>query len=381
MGSFSNNRSHNNTNTSDKPYFPFVSIVISVFNEETVIKRRLENLINLNYPKDKYEIIIIDDKSQDRTVELINKFLTKYKLKNPIIKFIEKNRRLGKSNSLNIAINHIKGELVLSSDVNSIFDENILLELTSKFKDHKIGAVCGSYNIANSDEDSPNSENFYWNLEKLMLQGESAIDSVGTIIGSASMWRKEFFHFDENIISEDLDLMLRIRKKGYYVKYEPNAKVYEPAATNSNDLVKQRCRTSLGTIQCIFKHPGQFFILNKNHSIFLFSHKVLRMFSPINIILIIITFSLLPLQTMIIFLIPLSIITLILLMTLIKLIPHSNNSKNSISILNLIKYVLINEYLILLAWKKYILGETSTKWDKAESTRISEESTTIGENK
>jgi biofilm PGA synthesis N-glycosyltransferase PgaC len=368
MGTFSN-KFHNNTNITREPYYPFVSIVISVFNEEKLIIRRLENLLDLNYPKDKSEIIIIDDKSQDSTVKLINEFLENYKSKKPEIKFIEKNKRLGKSNSLNIAINDIQGELVLSSDLNSIFDKNLLLELTSNFKNNKIGAVSGSYNIINTEEALPNSENFYWNLENLMLQGESAIDSIGTIIGSATMWRKEFFHFDEKMISEDLDLMIRIRKKGYYIKYEPNAKVYELAATSPNDQIKQRSRTSLGTIQCIFKHPSYFFILNKYHSIILFSHKVLRMFSPFILILTIILFLLLPLEIMIIFLISFSVITLILLMNLIKITSNSNSSKNSLSILNLINYVIINEFIILVAWKKYLLGETSTKWDKAESTR------------
>lgn len=352
--------------------FPFISIVISVYNEENEIKRRLENLIDLNYPKDKYEILIIDDKSNDGTVQVINEFLKNHNSKRPFIKFIRKNHRQGKSNSLNMVINDLNGELVLSSDVNSIFDQNILLELTSKFKDENVGAVCGSYNVANTDKASPNSENFYWNLEDMMLRGESAIDSVGTIIGSASIWRKKFFHFDESIISEDLDLMVRIRKEGYYVKYEPNAKVYEFAATNLNDQIKQRSRTSVGTIQCIFKHPGQFFLLNKYHSIFLFSHKTLRMFSPFNIILLLITFVLLPLNLMVESIISLSIVSFTLLMILIRILPNSNKSKNGLSKINLIKYVLVNEYLILVAWKKFILRETSTTWDKAESTRTCE---------
>lgn len=354
-----------------EPYFPFVSIVISVFNEEDVIKKRLKNLVNLNYPYDKYEIIIIDDKSEDNTVQLINEFLANHKSKRPFIKFIKKNHRLGKSNSLNMAINDIKGEIVLSSDVNSMFDENILIELTSKFKDEKVGAVCGSYNIINNNDNaSPNSENFYWNLEDMMLKGESSIDSIGTMIGSTSTCRKKFFHFDENIISEDLDLMVRIRKKGYFVKYESNAKVYEHAATNPRDQIKQRSRTSLGTIQCIFKHPVQFLLVNNYHSLFLFSHKTLRMFSPFNLLLVLITFVLLPLPSMIIALVSLSVTLFILLASLIRLLPNSNSPKNGLSKLNLIKYVLLNEFLILVAWKKFIFGETSTKWDKAESTRV-----------
>jgi len=369
MGSLAKKYSIKDSST--KPHYPFVSIVISVFNEEDVIKKRLDNLVNLNYPQDKYEIIIIDDKSEDNTVKLINEFLASHKAKNPPIKFIKKNHRLGKSNSLNIASKDINGELVLSSDVNSMFDQNILLELTSKFKDEKVGAVCGSYNIINNDKASPNSENFYWNLEDMMLKGESAIDSIGTMIGSTSTCRKKFFHFDENIISEDLDLMVRIREEGYYVKYQPNAKVYEHAATNPRDQIKQRSRTSLGTIQCIFKHPGQFLLVNDYHSLFLFSHKTLRMFSPFNLLLVLITFVLLPLPTMIITIICLSVVLFILLASLIRLLPNSNSSKKGLSKLNLIKYVLLNEFLILIAWKKFILGETSTKWDKAESTRAS----------
>ena len=82
------------SNRKFEPYSPFVSIVISVFNEEKMIESRLENLLSLNYPRDKYEIIILDDKSQDSTVELIKNFLANNKLKEPEIKFIEKNHRL-----------------------------------------------------------------------------------------------------------------------------------------------------------------------------------------------------------------------------------------------------------------------------------------------
>lgn len=353
---------------SSEPYFPFVSIVISAFNEENEIERRLENLTSLNYPQDRYEIIIVDDNSRDKTVELVHKFLKTHH-SHPEIKFKKKKERNGKANSLNLAVDELKGDLISSSDVNSVFDKEILLELTKHFKDQNVGAVCGSYNVVNDDEASPNSEKFYWNLEDLMLKGESALDSVGTIIGSASMWRKEFFNFNEKIISEDLDLMVRIRKQGYQVKYEPNAKVYELAPTNVTDIITQRCRTSIGTIQCIFKYPSQFFLLNKKHSFFMFSHKVLRMFSPFNLIITAVLFFLLPLNSMIIFLISFGIVSVALLLLLIKLVRSEYQSENSLSILNLIKYVLVNEYLILVAWKRFSLGETSTKWDKAESTR------------
>lgn len=175
------------------------------------------------------------------------------------------------------------------TDANAAFDPNVLREIMPHFKDPKVGGAVGGgkYCVANPENSLAASTSFYWDLEYMMRVGESALDSACTFHGGEiNAWRKDLVDADVRMLTEDLDMCVSIKEKGYKIVYEPGAIVYEPAPTTPEDQIKQRKRTSIGTIQILFKH-GKFLISAKDwyrRLIFPPSHKALTMISPFMIL-------------------------------------------------------------------------------------------------
>ncbi len=357
-------------------FSPFVSILIPTFNEERVIKARIDNLLNLNYPKRIYEIIIVDSGSTDETCSIVSKLIEKSNLNSPKIKLVKESERKGKASAINFGKKFAEGDIILVSDANSLFDSNVLSRMMPHFIDQRIGAVGGRYCVANPENPLGSAESFYWDLEYIMRLGESALDSACLFHGEINAWRKEIIEADTKMLSEDLDMCVGIRRKGYKIKYEPCAMVYEPSAITVADQIKQRKRTTIGTILAAKKHWRYFFPPHDIYSLFIFpSHKLITLLSPFLIISIFILY---------LFFIDLSnatthflisgLIFTLLMATLIFLLPKFKILKKHQSfflsnIINIFKYVLLNEYLILLAWKDFFSGTYSVLWEKAESSR------------
>jgi len=362
----------------DYSFQPFVSIIVPTYNEEKVIDKRLENLVEMDYPKNKYEIIVVDSGSTDSTTEVVEDTIKKHNPSKPTIKLAKENERKGKASAINYGKKHAEGEIVLVTDANSIFDKDVLKEMMPHFKNPKVGAVGGRYCVANPENQLAASESFYWDLEYVMRKGESRLDSACTFHGEINAWRKNLITADTKMLTEDLDIAVQIKRAGYKIEYEPGAKVYEPSATTREDQIKQRKRTSIGTIQCIFKHLSYFLPPHDLYTLLIFpSHKALPMFSPFiflaipilyllawNIKVIILHFML----TLFIFAGMFALLTFLRLNLIKGERMKSGFSLSSIP--QIIYYVLLNEYLIALAWKDFIFGRYSVLWEKVVSTRI-----------
>lgn len=366
-----------NPKNKDHSYQPFVSIIVPTYNEEKVIKKRIENLFDLNYPKDRYEIIVVDSGSTDSTVQIVEDIIKRHNGSKPSLKILKEDKRKGKASALNLGKRCARGDVILVADANSIFDRNVLKELIPHFKDPKIGAVSGRYSVLHIEDDLPKSEGFYWELEHVMFSGESVIDSISTVIGTISAWRKDLVQFSSETVTEDLDMAIRIIRAGYKIKYEPKAIVYEPAATTVEDQIKQRRRTSLGTIQNIFRHLDYFVPPRDLYSFLIFpSHKALAMLSPFILLTIPILYILVWNIKIILTHFALTLFTfagILVLLTSLKSRLTKNIGVRSTfpitSIPKIVFYVLLNEYIILLAWKDYIFRRYPVLWEKAESTR------------
>jgi len=361
----------------DYKHQPFVSILVPTYNEENVIAKRIENLLGLSYPKDKYEVIVVDSGSLDRTVSIAQGILQAHGNLSPSMKIIQEKERRGKASAINFGKRSARGDIVLVTDANATFDPNVLREIMPHFKDPKVGAVGGRYCVANPNNALAAPTSFYWDLEYLMRVGESALDSACLFHGEINAWRKNLVDADVRMLSEDLDMCLSIKAKGYKIVYEPSAIVYEPAATTSEDQIKQRKRTSIGTIQNLFKH-GRFLISSKGwYGKFIFpSHKALVMVSPFLLLAIPIIYAAIgDLQIVLTHF----VFTLVLFAGLFATLLCSRSwllgkksgttSFSLMSFPKIVYYVLLNEYLILLAWKDFLFGRYSVLWEKATTTR------------
>jgi cellulose synthase/poly-beta-1,6-N-acetylglucosamine synthase-like glycosyltransferase len=365
-------------NYKDYTFQPYVSILVPTYNEKNVIRNRIENLISMNYPGDKYEIIVVDSGSGDGTAEIVDSFMKEYHDTDPALRLIREERRKGKASAINTGKNHSKGDIVLVTDANCIFDKNVLREMMPHFKDPSVGAVGGRYIVANPENALTSSESYYWDLEYLMRCGESSLDSACLFHGEINAWRRDLVEADTSIISEDLDICMQIRRKKYKIVYEPDAKVYEPSATNVKDQIIRKKKVVIGTIKCMFKHMP--YLLSPDRDLYntlIFpSHKILAIFSPFILLIIpvlyIIAFDLGYIIHLILTLSIFSVLYATLTYVKSKKIKNENVKKffSPYTLLNIVYYVLLNEYLILLGWKDFFLGKYSVLWEKAESARI-----------
>lgn len=361
----------------DYTYKPFVSILIATYNEESVIANRLKNLLELDYPKNKYEILVINSGSTDNTSSIVESFMNNPKFSDPSIKLIEEDERNGKASAINLGQKYARGDIILITDANSLYDRSVLREMMPHFKDPSVGAVSGKYIVSNPHRALPASEAFYWEIESIMFSGESYLDSVSTVIGTISAWRKELMNFNKKTLSEDLDMTIQVRSKGYKVKYEPGAMVYEPSAITSEEQVKQRKRICIGTIQNFFLHIRFFLTYPSLFTYVIFpSHKMLTMFSPFVLLSILFLYAFSWDLKVIAFHLMISISFFVLMFIFLmffssRFIKHTKTRSNfSISAIpKILYYVLLNEYLIILAWFDFIFNNYSILWERADSTR------------
>lgn len=367
----------NNPEPKDYSYQPFVSILVPTYNEENVIEDRIKNLNHLNYIKDNYEVIIVDSGSNDSTREIVGRKMKENAGKPQLKLVIEKERR-GKASAINYGKKHARGDIILVTDANSIFERNVLKEMMPHFSNPKIGAVGGRYTLPEFNSIITSSNQFYLDIEYIMRKGESALDSACLFHGEINAWRKNIVDADTEIVSEDLDMAIQIRRKKYNVEYEPKAINYEPAPTSIEEQIIQRKRNSIGTIKNIFKHFDYWLFPRDMYSLLIFpSHKGLVMFSPFILAAIpILYFLILDLQIIVTHIILVLTIFTLLFLTLYnlksKIIKSNDNLKSEFSFRSLPKiifYVLLNEYIVLLAWKDFIFRKYSVLWDKVESTR------------
>lgn len=255
----------------DKKYklpdtLPFVSIGVPAWNEGHHVIKTLHSLKKLNYPKDKFEIIIVNDGSTDDTKEIIDQFVKENKQLNlnPIHKKINK----GKAAALNSAIKHAKGEYFSCLDADTEVDRNSLKLLLANF-DEDTGAVVSSITVKNK-------KGFFVSMQKLEYIFANfyralmmSINTLCLIHGGLSTYKtdvlKKVGGFHEAGMTEDLEMGLRLNSKGYKVKIEKKAKTFTTVPSKFKDLWKQRIRWYRGFIVNHYEYRNMFF--KKKHGL------------------------------------------------------------------------------------------------------------------
>ena len=359
-------------------FSPFVSIIVPAFNERAAVGRRIENLFSLNYPDDKYEIIVVESGSSDGTHEIVETTIGKRGNRRPELRLLRETERRGKASAINLGKSHANGEIVLVTDANAVFDPDVLKEMMPHFEDPKVGAVGGRYLVSNPHNVYAASESFYWDLEYIMRRGEAAVDSACLFHGEINAWRKDLVAAaDTEIISEDLDMAIRIRRQGYKIEYEPDARVYEPTAGTASGQIVRRKKVSTGTMLCIIKHLDYFVLPRDLYSLLIFpSHKGLTMLSPFLLLAIPVLY--LAAGDMRLTLVHLALTAVVfglllglLLLLRARLLPRAGRTTGIGwgSLPRITYYTLLNEYLVLWAWIDLVRGSYTVLWDRAESTR------------
>ena len=258
-------------------FTPKATLLIVVHNGEELIAKKLDNCLSLSYPEDCLRVVVVSDGSTDSTDNIVKQYSTKNVT---LVSFPE---RRGKAACLNDAFNSIDDEYVILNDVRQELDNNAALELMKNFFDKDIGAVSGELLFFNEGEnDYSEGIGAYWRYEKFIRNAEGKVDSVVGVTGAIYALRKSsFISISAGLILDDVLIPMNAVMNGKRVIFDSTARAYDFPSNDPEKERKRKIRTTAGNWQLLSIVPD---LMNpKKNRIWLqfISHKVLRLLSPI----------------------------------------------------------------------------------------------------
>ena len=261
---------------------PSVSLIVSAFNEAPVIAAKLENALALEYPRDRLEIMVISDSSDDGTDEIVQQFSARG------VRLLRQEPRMGKAAGLNLGVSEARGQILVFSDANAMYQPDAVRRLVRHFSNSKVGYVVGNarYDEKGRESASAQSEGLYWKLETYLKKMESRFGSVIGGDGAIYAIRRELY---SPLVPTDINDFLnplQIVTRGYSGVFEPAAVCYEEAAENFGQEYRRKVRIISRSLNALRRIPQVLNPLqNTRHWFLLVSHKVLRWFAPFFMIL------------------------------------------------------------------------------------------------
>ena len=248
---------------------PSFTIAVAAYNEEKTIEKTVSSIAKADYPKEKIEVIIVNDGSTDKTAEVIETLIKKYKELD--IQLINK-KNGGKASAINIALKKAKGELFGVVDADSRISTGCMKIIVKHFYESNVGAVISRIKV-----DKPNTlleriQRFEYIMSNMIRKLMAAIGTLAMTPGVLSVYRTEIIRklggFDQNKanLTEDLEIAMRLKYHGYDVDMEPESIVHTVVPPTLKGLWRQRIRWARGYIYNHWKYRSMFF--SRKHSLF-----------------------------------------------------------------------------------------------------------------
>jgi cellulose synthase/poly-beta-1,6-N-acetylglucosamine synthase-like glycosyltransferase len=215
---------------------PAVSLIVAAHDEEDVIGRRLQNLLELDYPEDRLEIVVASDGSTDRTDEIVEETAASA----PAVRLLRCDRA-GKGAAQNRAVAEVESDIVAFSDASSRWEPDALRTLVRSFADPEVGYVSGRLRLETPD--GSNREGLYWRYELWQRESESALGSITAGNGAIyAVRRSDYLGWDDPRIGHDFGLPFRLAQRGRRSVYEPAAVAWEKPARDAEDEYRRKVR-------------------------------------------------------------------------------------------------------------------------------------------
>ena len=242
--------------------FPMVSILVPAHNEGKVIVQTVRALLAFDYPKDRYEVIVINDNSTDDSAGLLENLRQELSARNLVILNTDKaTGGKGKSNALNIGFQRCQGEYIVIYDADNTPERGALGMLVAEItRDDTLGAVIGKFRTRNKNA---NLLTRFINIETLAFQwmaqaGRWHMFGLCTIPGTNFIIRRSILEaiggWDTKAIAEDTEISFRIYMMGYRIKFQPGAVTWEQEPQTLKVWFRQRTRWVKGNIYVILKN-------------------------------------------------------------------------------------------------------------------------------
>ena len=256
-------------------YVPQVALLMSAYNEEAVIRAKVKNALEIDYPSDRLEFLLGLDAATDSTGEVLSQTQL-----NRLRVFPFQTRR-GKLAVLCDLAGHTSAEILVFTDANTMLEKNCVRNLVRHFGDPRVGAVSGEEIRVITPGTDPGAEPLYWWYESALKILESRLDCSLGGNGAALAVRRSLFRPRKQSIVEDFQIPLEIRFEGYRVVYDPEAVAIEEITPTFSAQFARRVRIGAGNYQTLFGNLGCLNPLKGLVTFCFFSHRVLRWFVPV----------------------------------------------------------------------------------------------------
>jgi len=346
--------------TGDRAYEPEVSFVVPCYNESEVIASKIQNTLELEYPKDKLKIIIITDGSTDGTPEIVRQYEN--------ILLLHEDQRGGKSAAENRAMKYVNSPIVIFSDANTILPKEAIREIVKHYADPQVGAVSGEKRIMSKDVDTASGagEGVYWKYESFLKRMDSEMSTIVGAAGELFSFRKELFSdLETDTILDDFMLSMRIAEKGYRVVYEPNAYAMETASASVREELKRKVRICAGGWQSMGRLIS---VMNPVKNFWLafqfISHRVLRWsITPVMLLL------MLPANGLLFFehyVYQITFVAQVFFYLCAMIGWYLANRELKVKLLFIPYYFFIMNYAVFAGFIRYVRGEQSAAWERSK---------------
>ncbi|HHL40760.1 MAG TPA: glycosyltransferase family 2 protein [Deltaproteobacteria bacterium] len=261
--------------TGDDTFTPSVSILVSAYNEEDVIAKRIENLLALDYPADRLEILIGSDGSTDGTVEAARTFEGRG------VKVVAFEENRGRADVHNDLVAMAEGEILVFTDADTEFEPEFVKKIVRPFSDPKVGAAVGRLSYRVEGGAIARNEGLYWRYELRLKELENRLGLVNNGTGACMAFRKELFTPLRPVDDIDTASVIDIILEGYKVVYVEDALAYDIPPHSARSEYKARVRGTSKTVASVFGRVGMLeWFKHPVVTWSLFSHRFLRYMTP-----------------------------------------------------------------------------------------------------
>ena len=339
---------------------PPVSIIITAYNEEKDIRKKLENTLLIDYPREKREIIVVSDASTDRTEEIAGE----YESQGVVV--IRQSKRAGKTSAQNLAVQRAAGEIILFSDATTMYERNVLRAMLPNFADITVGCVAGKLIYVDPSETNVGKgAKRYCSYETFIKESESTARSLIGVSGCLYAVRKSAYQPMYPEACSDFLIATLLYKQGLRTIYEPNAVCTEETNSQSEEEMRMRIRVISQTLGDLWRNRE---MLNPfQHGFFaveLISHKLLRYSVPVFLLLAAVSCVILAFHSTF-FLVVLALQVMFYLMALVAWLLEIRGVKAGF--LAIPFYFVVANVASVAGFYKFLTGERFASWEPSRS--------------
>lgn len=337
---------------------PYVSVIITAYNEERDLRAKLENTIALDYPGDKLEVIVASDCSSDRTDEIAGEFAGRG------VRLHRQQQRLGKTAAQNAAVEVARGEIILFSDATTLYRPDVLHVMMPSFADASIGCVAGRLIYVDPTQSNVGSgARSYWGYETFLKEHESGIGSLIGVSGCLYAVRRSAYVPLYNEACSDFLIATKMVEQNLRTIYEPNAVCTEETNKQADKELRMRVRVITQTFTDLWRHRHMMNPLRSGfYAVQLISHKVMRYLVPVFLILVFAASLLLARYSIFYSMVLAGQLCFYAAAGIGWLLEHFSGGRPN-RLLALPQYFVLANLASLIAFYKFLRGERYARWE------------------